>query len=153
MAVEGYSTMSATGNFSMEVQQNICNFSGWTSKMDNSHNSKEANIVSWNGREPQVDIRVWYSTDADPIKKPGKGVSLNVKEANMLVDALVALGYGSGGTMTPPPQQAKPRQQSSTPPMNPKPIQPSMAPIENAPIPTLPGMPAFTPLNQGDLPF
>ncbi len=46
----------------------------------------ELNLVSWNGREPKLDIRAW-----DPErKKMGKGITLSPDEAARLKDALAA---------------------------------------------------------------
>lgn len=48
---------------------------GWT---------KEVNMVSWNDREPKIDIREWSPEH----KRMGKGVTLNKEEAKILKDIL-----------------------------------------------------------------
>lgn len=48
---------------------------GWT---------KEVNMVSWNDREPKVDIREWSPEH----ERMGKGVTLNKEEAKILRDVL-----------------------------------------------------------------
>ena len=48
---------------------------GWT---------KEVNMVSWNDREPKIDIREWSPEH----ERMGKGVTLNKEEAKILRDIL-----------------------------------------------------------------
>jgi hypothetical protein len=48
---------------------------GWT---------KEINMVSWNDREPKVDIREWSPEH----ERMGKGVTLSTEEAKLLRDVL-----------------------------------------------------------------
>lgn len=48
---------------------------GWT---------KEINMVSWNDREPKIDIREWSPEH----ERMGKGVTLSKEEAKILKDAL-----------------------------------------------------------------
>ena len=45
---------------------------------------KELNLVSWNGKEPKYDIRVWDAAH----EKPGKGVTLSDEEYEILKDLL-----------------------------------------------------------------
>lgn len=45
---------------------------------------KELNLVSWNGRDPKLDIREW-SPDHE---KMGKGVTLTREEASRLAELL-----------------------------------------------------------------
>lgn len=46
----------------------------------------ELNLVSWNGREPKLDIRTW-----DPAhQRMGKGITMTREEAARLRDALTA---------------------------------------------------------------
>lgn len=53
---------------------------GWT---------KELNWVSWNEKEPKLDLREW-----DPVhEKMGKGVTLSKEEALKLRDLLNALDF------------------------------------------------------------
>jgi hypothetical protein len=47
---------------------------------------KELNLVSWNGREPKLDIREW----AEDHQKMGKGVTLTREEGAALRDLLDA---------------------------------------------------------------
>jgi hypothetical protein len=50
---------------------------------------KEVNLVSWNGRNPKIDIRDW----APGHEKMGKGITLTNEEAQSLQDLLAtALG-------------------------------------------------------------
>ena len=46
---------------------------------------KELNLVSWNGRDPKMDIRDW----APGHDKMGKGVTLTAEEATKLAGLLV----------------------------------------------------------------
>lgn len=48
---------------------------GWT---------KEINLVSWNDREPKLDIREWSPEH----ERMGKGVTLSKEEAKLLRDVL-----------------------------------------------------------------
>lgn len=48
---------------------------GWT---------KEINMVSWNDRDPKIDIREWSPEH----ERMGKGVTLSKEEAKILRDAL-----------------------------------------------------------------
>lgn len=46
--------------------------------------STEVNVVSWNGREPKIDIRSW-----DPEhKKMSKGITLTEEEALLVCDLI-----------------------------------------------------------------
>ena len=78
----------------VKITQNIATLSNWNSTVNNTVNTKEVNMVSWNGRQPQLDIRIWY-TDESNQKKPSKGVTLNENEARLLYDVLVKLGYNN----------------------------------------------------------
>ena len=46
----------------------------------------ELNLVSWNGREPKLDVRSWDPTHT----RMGKGIALTREEAERLRDALTA---------------------------------------------------------------
>ena len=46
--------------------------------------SKEINLVSWNGREPKIDIRSWNSDHT----KMEKGITFTDEEAERVVMAL-----------------------------------------------------------------
>ncbi len=48
---------------------------GWT---------KEINLVSWNDREPKIDIREWSPEH----ERMGKGVTLSREEAKLMRDIL-----------------------------------------------------------------
>lgn len=52
---------------------------------------KELNLVSWNGREPKLDVRDWPPDHG----KCGKGITLTYEEAQDLHDALTE--YLRGG--------------------------------------------------------
>ncbi|MDR0557457.1 MAG: hypothetical protein LBG43_06275 [Treponema sp.] len=47
---------------------------------------KEVNLVSWNNRNPKIDIRDWSPGH----EKMGKGVTLTKEEAEKLVEFLAA---------------------------------------------------------------
>lgn len=49
--------------------------SGWTTQL---------NLVSWNGKEPKLDIRPWNEDRS----RMGKGISLNMEEATHLATIL-----------------------------------------------------------------
>lgn len=46
--------------------------------------NKEINLVSWNGREPKIDIRDWNQDHS----QMGKGITLNDVEARVLLKIL-----------------------------------------------------------------
>lgn len=46
--------------------------------------SKEINMVSWNDREPKIDIREWSPEH----ERMGKGVTLSKEEAKIIRDVL-----------------------------------------------------------------
>lgn len=57
--------------------------SGWTTQL---------NLVSWNGKEPKLDIRPWNEDHS----RMGKGISLSMEEATELSILLNSyLGLGS----------------------------------------------------------
>lgn len=81
-----------------EIIKKLAQLSQWKSTKG-SINSREANIVSWKGSAPRLDIRVWYKNNVnDPNEewKPGKGVIMNELEAHMLTLALIEAGYAPG---------------------------------------------------------
>lgn len=49
--------------------------------------SRELNVVSFNNREPRLDVRVWRQ-DGSGSKTPLKGLQLTDNEASALCDAL-----------------------------------------------------------------
>lgn len=77
---------------SFKVTENIGVLSSWKSEARNTDNSKEVNKVSWNERNPVVDIRSWW-VDETGVKKPGKGITLNDREARKLCEYLISCGY------------------------------------------------------------
>lgn len=52
--------------------------------------SKQANIIKWNGGQPQIDIRMWKLLP-DGEQKPLKGICISLDEAKILSDALLEL--------------------------------------------------------------
>ncbi len=48
--------------------------------------SKELTVVSWNGNPAKLDLRTWRTVDGE--QRPGKGLTLNRKEAAELASAL-----------------------------------------------------------------
>lgn len=67
-------------DFKYEIVKNLATLSkgnnGWT---------KEINIISWNGREPKLDLRDWNHEEG----KMGKGITLTDDEALNLLNALM----------------------------------------------------------------
>ena len=49
--------------------------------------TKEINYISYNGRDPKVDIRKW-TIQPDGSKRMGKGITLSLKETQALYEAL-----------------------------------------------------------------
>lgn len=51
----------------------------WKTKVkEHIHETKEVNLVSWNGGTPKLEIRSWSETNN--VKTPGKGVTLSDEE-------------------------------------------------------------------------
>lgn len=75
-------------DFSYEVTEEIGVIgnptpSGWTTQL---------NLVSWNGKEPKLDIRSWNEDHS----RMGKGISLSMEDAKELANLLNSyLGLGS----------------------------------------------------------
>ena len=75
-------------DFSYEVTEEIGVIgnptpSGWATQL---------NLVSWNGKEPKLDIRSWNEDRS----RMGKGISLSMEDATELVTLLNSyLGLGS----------------------------------------------------------
>ncbi len=69
-------------DFKFEITKHICvlstSASGWT---------KEVNMVSWNGRQPKLDIREW----SEDHEKMGKGLTFTQEEEDALRIALNAM--------------------------------------------------------------
>lgn len=70
--------MSKTNDFSYEVKNTIGKLG------DNS--KREVRVVSWNKKEPKIDIREWYEMNGE--ERAGKGISLTNEEARTLIDLL-----------------------------------------------------------------
>lgn len=74
--------------FSYELVEEIATIgnpapSGWTTQL---------NLVSWNGKEPKLDIRSWNEDHS----RMGKGISLSKEDAMELANLLNSyLGLGS----------------------------------------------------------
>ena len=74
-------------DFSMEV---VDNFDFIIEEGSNS--SVNLRKVSWNGREPKLDIRKWLYQDGQ--ERASKGVTLSDEGANELTGVLVEQGFG-----------------------------------------------------------
>ena len=53
---------------------------------ENSNQSKEINMISWNGKMPVYDIRTWGKTKDG--KVPYKGITLTTDEWEQLCDTI-----------------------------------------------------------------
>ena len=49
--------------------------------------SREVNVVSWNGRQPKLDVRTWQTRE-DGARTPLKGITLTDFEAATLLELL-----------------------------------------------------------------
>ena len=65
-----------------DITYEIKTFVGVISENEKSGWKKEANIVSWNGSQPKLDIREW-SPDH---RSMSRGITLTEQEAQNLVD-------------------------------------------------------------------
>ena len=148
MSLPGYSSVTEKGNFKFDVQEHLCDFSSYNSKSDNQEIFKEMNIVAWSGRAPQIDIRGWFIKPGESIKRPGKGVSLNKKETDILVNALVSRGYGMVTTPDLPEPPADVESKKTDDVKKSKSSSSSFK-VETTTIET----PAFTEISEDDLPF
>jgi len=52
-----------------------------------NRHTKEFSLVSWNGRKPVYDLRVW-KTETDGSKTPLKGISMNEEDLLTLKECL-----------------------------------------------------------------
>jgi len=68
-----------------EITYSIIKTLGVISK-SNKH-TKELTLISWNGREPVYDLRVW-KTETDNSKTPLKGISMNAEDLLTLKECL-----------------------------------------------------------------
>ena len=59
---------------------------GIISTNDKSNWKKELNLVSWNSRDPKLDVRDW----APDRQKMGKGITLTIDEGAKLAQLLMA---------------------------------------------------------------
>lgn len=66
-----------------EIKYEIVEHLGVVSENDKGW-KKELNLVSWNEREPKIDLRDWNETH----EKMGKGVTLSKEEAANLMKIL-----------------------------------------------------------------
>ena len=74
-------------DFTMEIQK------GFDFILEESGNSSiNLRKVSWNGREPKIDIRRWSYQDGT--ERALRGVTLTDEGANELTNVLVDEGYG-----------------------------------------------------------
>lgn len=72
-------------DITFEIKQRIAVLS----ENDNGY-SKQINLVSWNGKSPQIDIRMWkLQQDKPPV--PLKGITLNDDETKGLIEAVKGL--------------------------------------------------------------
>lgn len=74
-----------------EITYSIVKSLGVISK-SNKH-TKELNLISWNGREPVYDLRVW-KTETDGSKAPCKGISLSEEDLLTLKELLSRINVG-----------------------------------------------------------
>lgn len=51
--------------------------------------------IGWNGRDPKVDIRKWFTDDNNGEDKVGRGIGLTKEGANELAVALAKENFGS----------------------------------------------------------
>lgn len=68
-------------DFSYEIRKEIAVLSQYKDE------TKEVNYISYNGRDPKVDIRKW-TAQPDGSKRMGKGITLSLKETQALYEAL-----------------------------------------------------------------
>ena len=74
-----------------EVSHKVIEHIGTISTKNNY--SKEVNIISWNGRPPVYDIRI-FKTDVDGLKYPLKGLSFNKEDLITLKEVLASIDFG-----------------------------------------------------------
>lgn len=72
-----------SNDFRYEIKQRIAVLGQYQDE------TKEVNYISYNGREPKVDIRKW-TAQPDGSKRMGKGITLSLKETQALYEALKA---------------------------------------------------------------
>ena len=97
-----------TFELTYEIDEHLGVLSTWTSEARGTNNAKELNKISWNGRNPVIDIRSWTSDD-NGNKTPGKGITLNDREARELCKLLAANDYNKDRPRIPrTPQETRP---------------------------------------------
>lgn len=67
--------------FKYEITKHVATLS------ENKGYTKEINYISYNGRPETLDIRNWY-TDEEGNKTMQKGITLNEKEVEKLIEVL-----------------------------------------------------------------
>ena len=72
-------------DITFEIKQKIAVLSE-----NDSGYSKQANIISWNGGKPQLDIRMW-KVQQDGTQRPLKGIPLTADETKGLIEAIKGL--------------------------------------------------------------
>lgn len=75
--------MGKLPNFSYEIIKSCGTLS------DTGHQSKELNVISYNGAPAKYDLRIWVQDRENPDKKiMGKGLTLNEEEVYFLKEIL-----------------------------------------------------------------
>ena len=69
------------GDFKYEIKKEIAVLSEYQDE------TKEINYISYNDREPKLDIRKW-TKQPDGTKKMGKGITLSLQETQTLYKVL-----------------------------------------------------------------
>lgn len=90
---QNYQQNGNSQEITFTVTQPIAIISRYDNEERNIHNTKEVNMVSWNGRPASLDIRNWRIDPNDNQKKPGKGISFNMQEAQDLCSYLINAGF------------------------------------------------------------
>lgn len=70
----------------MQIKFKILEHISTISQSDNSEYTLELNKISWNDREPKLDLRRWRITDGERI--PQKGLTFNSEELKTLKNVL-----------------------------------------------------------------
>lgn len=70
-----------------EFNYNITKKLGILSQTDNGEYTKEVNLISYNGKEPKVDIRRWDRKN----DKMQKGITLDHEEVEALKEILATI--------------------------------------------------------------
>jgi len=75
-----------SGGVMAKITFEVLKHFGTISTNDKSKWSKELNLVSWNSRDPKLDVRDW----APGHGKMSKGITLTTEEASKLGDLLAS---------------------------------------------------------------